>query len=67
MNAISIDAVITEIFKAELWYVLSTFSEVISEFSRLYLELLVFHAKNSTDSSGEDCHNLPASADRCSN
>ena len=53
MKTISIDAVVTlvkTIPKAEMWYLLLTFSEIAPEVPRLYLESLVFHAKNSTDS-----------------
>jgi len=45
VETISIDAVVTWIFNAEMWLMLSTFSEIVLEFNELYLESLVFHAK----------------------
>jgi len=45
MKTISIDAVVTEIFKAEMCWKMPTFSKVALDYHQLYLELLAYHAK----------------------
>jgi len=46
MKMISIDAVVTEIFKAEMYNNLTTFCKIAWITAQLYLELPVFHVKN---------------------
>ena len=67
IKTISIDAVVTRTFKAEMLQMLSKFSEIAPKFPRLYLELLAFYAKNSTEKrlQGSTSNNLSCYHQNC--